>query len=91
MTHSSPSPQTQAPVPIELFPGDEDDEEDINRAILMSLQERQPSYANTERPEPPEELVQLLVGMGFSRGQSIQALKDYGENVEDAIMYLANK
>lgn len=102
-TQSSRTPANQPPVPVELFPGEEDEEE-INRAILMSLQERQPSYANTERPEPPEEIVQLLIGMGFSRDRlelflnskyhnvsSIQALKDYGENVEDAIMYLASR
>lgn len=46
---------------------DFDDEEDINRAILMSLQERQPMYTSVERPEPPSELVQLLTDMGFSR------------------------
>jgi hypothetical protein len=66
--------------PIELFPtpgaGEgtgvgEDDDEEINRAILMSLQERQPSYANTDRPEPAEDLVQLLIGMGFARARSV--------------------
>jgi hypothetical protein len=51
--------------------GEEDDEEEINRAILMSLQERQPSYANTERPEPAEELVALLIGMGFARDRFV--------------------
>jgi hypothetical protein len=54
---------------MELFPVGGDDEEEMNRAILMSLQERQPSYANTTRPEPSEELVQLLIGMGFSRAR----------------------
>jgi hypothetical protein len=54
-------------VNAELFPGGDDDEEEMNRAILMSLQERQPSYANTIRPDPSEELVQLLIGMGFPR------------------------
>ena len=86
------SPQTsRAPdnlPPIELFPTPreetratgpgigEDDDEEINRAILMSLQERQPSYANTDRPEPAEELVQLLIGMGFARARSVSLFFD---------------
>ena len=66
----APTP-AQAPTPVAHQGNDLDDEEDINRAILMSLQERQPTYTSMERPEPSSELVQQLTDMGFSRDRSV--------------------
>jgi hypothetical protein len=64
-----------------------EEEAALNRAILMSIQENQtPSRAapggEHATGEPPEADVAMLVSMGFTREQSVQALVENRLNVE---------
>ena len=75
------------------------EQEALNRAILMSLQS-QPSPSNIksqeekedERPrvQPSDSNVSLLVSMGFSDEQALQALIETFDNLDQAIDKLIN-
>jgi hypothetical protein len=66
-----------------------EEETELNRAILMSIQESQIRPAVTadgaqmdESSQPDEGQISMLINMGFSRDQSIQALRESRMNVE---------
>merc|ERR1711916_97212 len=78
------------------------EEEALNRAILMSLQatdsitdltssvEGSSSGEETVAFEPDESSVEMITGMGFTRDQAVEALRRKRGNVDRAIDFLIN-
>jgi hypothetical protein len=69
------------------------EDEEMNRAILMSLQAVQPSNADQgfgAMPEPDKASVDAILAMGFSREDAVGALKASNYDVEAAIIRILN-
>ncbi len=73
---------------------DGEDDEEMNRAILLSLQAVQPVTGTTANStvgdNPPEDSVNAIVAMGFDRADAILALRACQNNVENAIIRILN-
>jgi hypothetical protein len=84
---SNPSSQQRQQMRLARMSQRAEEEAALNRAILMSIQENQtPSRGapggDNANTEPPEADVAMLVSMGFTREQSVQALVENRLNVE---------
>lgn len=84
---SNPSSSQRQQLRLSRMAQRAEEEAALNRAILMSIQENQtPSRAapggDNVTGEPPEADVAMLVSMGFTREQSVQALVENRLNVE---------